>query len=714
MKKRLLAALLCLILLLTAIPLTGVLAASELKGTIQLDSGYLNVRSEPGGEAVGKLYNGDAVTILDTTVVDGKKWHKITSGSLTGWCSADFVKINYTYQNDEEFEAYLTAQGFPEDYKAKLRIIYAEHPNWIFEAHHLSMTWAEALAAENEVRKNAVQTPDAWKSMEYGAYNWDTGKYVEVDTGGWVTASPALVAHFMDPRNFLDSTYIFQFESLHYSEGQTVEGVRAILPSALDKHAEDLIKAAKETKVSAYFLATRMAQEGSHMNGLGTGTVSGYEGYYNFFSYGAYAHSGRGAVTNGAIYAKNQGWNSPYKCLLGSAEKIGNGYINKGQNTLYYQKFDVTDGGNGYYTHQYMSNTQAAAVEGATRAKSASADELNSAITFLIPIYKDMPEEVPPLPSQTGNNNNFLDKLSVDVCSLTPSFDRYTMDYAAQVEGEVAEAIITATPNHKDAKVSGAGKVKLQPGENVIPVTVTATSGEKRIYTVTITREAEVEVMPTVTSDTYTIGEIVTGVAPDVKVEDFLKKITVKDGTGFIYNADGKQKTAGSLATGDMLRLYSGSILCVSYPIVIYGDVNGDGIINSQDLRRAQRHILGVSNISGYYLTAADTNMDGNLTSQDLRKTQRHILGLTATLQPPPPTTAPTTTTTTVSTESTTQTTTSTGSTTASTTDSTASSTESTSATSTATLTATSATAASESSTSNPDTTTTTQKTTAQ
>ncbi len=642
MKKRLLCALLCLCLLLTAVPLTGVLAATELKGTVMLDSGYLNVRSEPGGNAVGKLYNGDAVTVLDTSIVDGNKWHKITTGSLTGWCSADFIKIDYTYQNDKEFEAYLTAQGFPEDYKVKLRTIYAEHPNWIFEAHHLSMSWAEALAAENEVRKNAVVSPDAWKSMEYGAYNWDTGKYVEVDSGGWVTASPALVAHYMDPRNFLDSTYIFQFESLHYSEGQTVEGVKAILPSALDKHAEDLIKAAKETKVSAYFLATRMAQEGSHTNGLGTGTVSGYEGYYNFFSYGAYAHSGRGAVTNGAIYAKNQGWDSPYKCLLGSAEKIGNGYINKEQDTLYYQKFDVTDGGNGYYTHQYMTNTQAAAVEGATRAKSASADELDSAIVFLIPIYKDMPEKAAPLPSQTGNNNNFLDKLSVDACTLTPSFDRYTMEYSAQVDGEVAEAVITATPNHKEAKVSGAGNVKLQPGENVIPVTVTATSGEKRVYTVTITREATVEIMPTVTSDTYLIGETVTGVATGTKVEDFLKGLTVKDGTGHIYNADGKEKTEGTLATGDILRLYSGSILCLSYPIVIYGDVNGDGVINSQDLRRAQRHILGLSAVNGYFLTAADTNMDGKLTSQDLRKTQRHILGLTETLQPLPPTTSQT------------------------------------------------------------------------
>ena len=33
----------------------------------------------------------------------------------------------------------------------------------------------------------------------------------------------------------------------------------------------------------------------------------GYEGYFNFFNIGAYAHSGRPARENGAIYAKQEG-----------------------------------------------------------------------------------------------------------------------------------------------------------------------------------------------------------------------------------------------------------------------------------------------------------------------------------------------------------------------------------------------------------------------
>ena len=77
---------------------------------------------------------------------------------------------------------------------------------------------------------------------------------------------------------------------------------------------------------------------------------------------------------------------------------------------------------------------------------------------------------------------------------------------------------------------------------------------------------------------------------------------------------------------------------CITLAVVIYGDANGDGKINSQDLRRIQRHILGVGIIDGHDLTAADVNRDGKVNSQDLRQAQRYILGLTTTLQPAPTT----------------------------------------------------------------------------
>jgi len=473
MMKRALCALLCLCLLMGTVAFGVQAADTVVTGTvfgIDADSKlYVRESASTSATVLDKLVNGDVVTILDTKEAGGITWYKVTtSGGKTGYSSAQYIRINVDYQTDEEFEAYLTAQKFPETYKVKLRQLWAQHPTWIFKAQHLSMTWKRATNEESRALKNAITTPESWMSMEKGAYNWTTKTYVPVDSGGWVTACKQVVSYYMDPRNFLDETYIFQFEDLQYSDTQTLAGVKAILPSRYDKYAEDLLKAAKETTVSAYFLATRMTQEGSKIDGDFVGDDgTDYSGYYNFFNYGAYAGSQygayHGAVTNGAIYAKQAGWDSPYKCLLGSAEKIGSGYINKGQNTLYYQKFNVA--GENLYNHQYMTNVQAPSSEGRIRANSATEAEKAGALTFIIPVYKTMPEEATTLPPKTGNNNNFLDKITVTGCTLSPTFDRYVKTYTGEItDPSVTSVKISATKNYSGAKVVGTGTKTLKPG----------------------------------------------------------------------------------------------------------------------------------------------------------------------------------------------------------------------------------------------------------
>ncbi|MCM1228048.1 MAG: SH3 domain-containing protein [Clostridium sp.] len=66
----------------------------EMKGTVawvKIDNGYLNIRASAKSDAksVGKLYNGDEVTIQATS--SDKKWYKVTSGSITGYCSVDYI-----------------------------------------------------------------------------------------------------------------------------------------------------------------------------------------------------------------------------------------------------------------------------------------------------------------------------------------------------------------------------------------------------------------------------------------------------------------------------------------------------------------------------------------------------------------------------------------------------------------------------------------------
>lgn len=279
------------------------------------------------------------------------------------------------------------------------------------------MDWSEVIIAESTGYhgRNVVPSTraDAWKCA--------CNKTVE---DVWKCASTAAVAYYMDPRNSLNENYIFQFEQLTYDEkNQTKEGVELILKpcnyaqgkvtyydskgnkKTLDKTYVDVImEASKEYNISPYHLASRIRQEqgagnaGSMISGTWTGGDGNYKGLYNFFNICAY---GKNIVQNGLKYAKSQGWTNPEKSIKGGAKILASGYISIGQDTLYLEKFDVVNGGDGYYSHQYMTNVSASRTEGYTIRNTYTDMGLlssESKIKFKIPVYKNMPEQICPQP----------------------------------------------------------------------------------------------------------------------------------------------------------------------------------------------------------------------------------------------------------------------------------------------------------------------------
>ena len=88
-------------------------------------------------------------------------------------------------------------------------------------------------------------------------------------------------------------------------------------------------------------------------------------------------------------------------------------------------------------------------------------------------------------------------------------------------------------------------------------------------------------------------------------------------------------KETDFVGTGSKIKIYKDNNYLREYQIILYGDVNGDGKINSVDLLVLQRHILEIEKIDGLFLKAGNINKNGkNPNSVDLLFIQRHILGL--------------------------------------------------------------------------------------
>lgn len=491
-------------------------SAANMTGSCTAD--VLNVRSGAGTgySKTGTVSYGDSLTILsETTDSSGAKWYKISCGSVTGYVSAAYVQLTSSGSQDSsdaDFESYMTKQGFPESYKPYLRTLHEQHPKWIFTAQKLGVDWNTALKEECVVGRNLVHSSAlaSWKSMEKGAYDFNGGYWYGLD-GSWVAASKEIIMYYMDPRNFLNDTYIFMFENQSYDPSyQTESGVKTILadtfmsgsytcPDTKKKYtySQTFMDAAKKSGVSPYHLASRCRNE-QGVNGApqSLGTVKGYENYFNFFDIQAYATSTMTAAEMGCKYAKTTNptyllpWTNQYKSIVGGSIFLGTGYITKGQDTLYLQKFDMVDGGNGLYYHQYMTCVFGQANEAISLKNAYSQDILNSAMEFKIPVYNNMPDKLCPKPTSSGDNNNYLKSLSVSGTSISPKFDKFTASYTAKVNAEVSSVTVNANPLGKSAKVSGNGKVSLKTGENTIKVTCTAASGVKRTYTIKITRKA--------------------------------------------------------------------------------------------------------------------------------------------------------------------------------------------------------------------------------
>ena len=490
----------------------------------------LNIRSGPGTSyrSMGLLSINKEINILDTvTGNDGKTWYYMEYNGINGYVAAEFIVVSSheEYETDAKFEAYLDAQGFPESYKPYLRTLHAKYPNWNFRAARTGLSWNDVLEREGKLGKSLVSSsaPSSWKSQAAGAYDSQTGKYTSFDSGGWAAASEKIIAYYLDPRNFINQIGIFQFLTHTYdAETQTSAGLAAVVSGTfLDAafpetgfatYADALMEAGRTATVNPYVLASMILVE-QGTSGTGkciSGTVSGYEGYYNYYNIGAYKTASMSAVTRGLWYASRSGsyqrpWDGHFASLLGGALFYSENYVKQNKNTLYFKKWNVMNGLEDVGEGQYMTNVQGAESEAAALRKG-YLSLLDSPMIFEIPIYSGMPDAACRKPS--GNNASSQPELPKEEepkikkeQTVTTNYTRYTrkvtdkgFNLNAKTDGD---GVLTyASSDDRIASVDQSGQVRVNGVEGVVTFTVSASETEtckagSKIVTLTVKKSEE-------------------------------------------------------------------------------------------------------------------------------------------------------------------------------------------------------------------------------
>ena len=112
------------------------------------------------------------------------------------------------------------------------------------------------------------------------------------------------------------------------------------------------------------------------------------------------------------------------------------------------------------------------------------------------------------------------------------------------------------------------------------------------------------------------------------QVSNIQKQITTNLEMSFADNNGNSLEAEELVGTGSKLILSSSDGTTIyEYEFLIYGDVNGDGLINALDVLVLQKHILETKLLEGIYLKTGNISKNGdNPSALDVLKLQKHIL----------------------------------------------------------------------------------------
>lgn len=86
-------------------------------------------------------------------------------------------------------------------------------------------------------------------------------------------------------------------------------------------------------------------------------------------------------------------------------------------------------------------------------------------------------------PREKSTNNN-LKSLSVEGYTLSPEFNKDTLEYTVELEASVEKIMVNAEKADSYASLSGGGEIAVSEGDNRIEIKVTSETGKEKVYVI--------------------------------------------------------------------------------------------------------------------------------------------------------------------------------------------------------------------------------------
>lgn len=304
--------------------------------------------------------------------------------------------------------------------KSQVDSLQKKHPNWNFKVFYTDLDWNDVI--KNEGKEHGDNAKNLVYYTANYSYKWLCSDCYDITksyrNGKWMCASKDAIKYMMDPRNSINENDIFQFMLLSYdeeiSESNYKKSVKLILKDSfldvdnlLDKYADTIVQECKNQNVNPSYIAVKIIQEQGKDGGA---TYEMYDdktgkNYYNIFNINATLTS---TISNALSYSKNKNLTTVESCLIDGIDFIKNGYINQGQDTLYFEKFDVVGtNSSSLYSHQYAQDVMYAQNQGKQlRIALEKINAKDNTYTFVIPLYKNMPSSISARPTILANMSN--------------------------------------------------------------------------------------------------------------------------------------------------------------------------------------------------------------------------------------------------------------------------------------------------------------------